>query len=343
MSGGVDSSVAALLLLQQGYDVTGVFMKNWSDPLADECPWEQDAADFNRVARTLGIAHHIISFENEYRKKVVEYMIDGYRKAITPNPDMLCNREIKFKVFLAYARARGADYIATGHYVRRSECGHVASLYAALDTTKDQSYFLALLSQRQIRYALFPLGSLLKSEVRTIAKKNRLHVHDKKDSQGICFIGKVKFKDFIREFIPTKPGDITTEDGTLVGRHQGLSTYTIGQRHGIGIGGGVPYYVVEKNIATNRLVVTKKSQPLSLLKKELTLRQINWVTEKPVVPFTCQARIRYRQPLQRAILSRRRGAWTLQFARRQRAITPGQIAALYHRGKLFGGGVIGSY
>ncbi|MBI5038060.1 MAG: tRNA 2-thiouridine(34) synthase MnmA [Candidatus Kerfeldbacteria bacterium] len=340
MSGGVDSSVAALLLQQQGYDVTGVYMKNWSDPLADECPWEQDAADFLRVCKTIGIPHQIATFEDAYRAKVVEYLIKGYRAGLTPNPDMLCNREIKFKVFLKYALAHGANYIATGHYVRRSTRQNIVSLHAARDHTKDQSYFLALLTQAQAQRSLFPLGTLLKSEVRRIAKKNHLHVHDKKDSQGICFIGKVKFKDFIRQFIPAKPGNIVMTNGTVIGKHEGLSIYTIGQRHGIGIGGGIPYYVVEKNIKKNELVVTPASDNKPLFQTRLVFKNSSWVEKIPNVPLVCQVRIRYRQPLQKAKLRKKGNFYRLDFVQKQRAVSPGQIAALYSRGRLLGGGII---
>ncbi len=347
LSGGVDSAVAAYLLEQQGYAVTGVFMKNWSDPLADECPWEREAADARRVCQTLGIPFRIATFEDEYRDRVVDYLIKGYRQGITPNPDVLCNREIKFKVFLEYALAHGADYIATGHYVRRVEkkIGNRTQfeLHKATDKNKDQSYFLALLTQAQLRRALFPLGRLTKPEVRRIAKKAGLHVSEKKDSQGICFIGKVKFSDFIREFIPPAPGRIIDTKGNVIGRHDGVAYYTIGQRHGLHIGGGVPYYVVKKNKRTKTVVVARGHRHPALYHQQLQVRHMHWIGDSPKGSFRAKARIRYRQPLQTCAVRGGINHYQLTFTQRQRAITLGQFVVLYRGTRMLGGGAITSY
>ncbi len=345
MSGGVDSSVAALLLKKEGYDVTGVFMKNWSDPLANECPWKKDLADFHDVCKILQIPGRIEVFEAQYQKKVVQYMIEGYKKGITPNPDMLCNREIKFKVFLEKARALGADYIATGHYVRKKRAikgkRKIFKLLQAIDLNKDQSYFIALLNQRQLRYSLFPIGNYTKPAIRKIAKKAKLPVHNKKDSQGICFIGKVKFKEFIREYIEPHPGIIKDTNGAQVGRHDGLMFYTIGQRHGLGIGGGKPYFVVEKNKRSNRLIVGIGNADKKLFKEEAKLINMHWIAGcAPKLPYACKARIRYRQPLQGATIEKKGNGIIIRFKKRQRAVTPGQFAVLYKKGEMIGGGAI---
>ena len=345
MSGGVDSSVAALLLKKEGYDVTGVFMKNWSDPLAKECLWKKDLIDFHKVCKILKISSRVEVFEAQYQKKVVQYLIDGYKKGITPNPDMLCNREIKFKVFLEKARALGADHIATGHYVRKKKITKknktIYRLFQAHDQNKDQSYFLALLNQRQLKYSLFPIGNYTKPEIRSIAKKARLPVHNKKDSQGICFIGKIKFKDFIREYIKSNPGNIKDTKGSIVGKHDGLMFYTIGQRHGLGIGGGKPYFVVDKNKKNNQLIVGIGKTDKNLYKEEADLMHMHWISGcAPTFPYSCDARIRYRQPLQKATIQKKVKVLIIHFKKRQRAVTPGQFAVLYKRGQMMGGAVL---
>lgn len=342
MSGGVDSSVAALLLKQAGYDVTGVFMKNWSDPLTSECPWKKDIKDFRTVCKKLSIPSRVEIFEEQYRRKVVNYLIKGYKCGITPNPDMICNREIKFKLFLEIARKMGADFIATGHYVikKQDEQGKY-QLYQARDKNKDQSYFLALLNQKQIRYSLFPIGKYTKPQVRQIAKKAGLPVYDKKDSQGICFIGKVKFKDFMRKFIKSRPGLVITTNGKTIGQHDGLAFYTIGQRHGLNIGGGTPYYIVDKNKKSNILIMAKGSKNKALFRKELITTNFQWISGKqPKLPLPCQARIRYRQPIQTCVVKKRKGSLLVQFKKFQRAVTPGQFVVLYKNKYMLGGGVI---
>jgi len=342
MSGGVDSSVAALLLKQAGYDVTGVFMKNWSDPLASECPWKKDIKDFRTVCKKLSISSRVEIFEEQYRRKVVKYLINGYKRGVTPNPDMICNREIKFKLFLNKALKMGADMIATGHYViKKQDKFGKYQLYQAMDKNKDQSYFLALLNQKQLQHSLFPIGKYTKPQVRQIAKNAGLPVYDKKDSQGICFIGKVKFKDFIRQFIKTKPGFIKTAKNEIIGRHDGLAFYTIGQRHGLKIGGGTPYYVVNKDKKSNALIVVKGEKNKALFKKELLTKNFQWIASKqPKLPLSCKARIRYRQPIQTCVIKKRKGSLLIQFKKFQRAVTPGQFVVLYKNKHMLGGGVI---
>lgn len=342
MSGGVDSSVAALLLKRQGYQVVGVYMKNWSDPLADECPWQQDIKDFHAVCKKLQIPARLEIFEEQYRQKVVKYLINGYKKGLTPNPDMLCNSEIKFKLFLAKAKKMGADLIATGHYVIKSAKNNKYFLSRALDDNKDQSYFLSLLTQNQLKYSLFPIGNYTKPRVRALAKKAGLSVFNKKDSQGICFIGQVKFKDFIRQFIKSNPGEIRTTNNKLIGRHDGLFFYTIGQRHGLGIGGGIPYFVTSKNTKTNTLIVGRGLSDKTLFNNLVYSKNTSWVSGScPKLPYKCQARIRYRQPLYTCkIVRNSQGILETAFNKPQRAIAPGQFIVFYNKREMLGGGQI---
>lgn len=341
MSGGVDSAVAAYLLKKRGYHVTGVYMKNWSDPLADVCPWEKDIKDFYNTCKVLKIPSKIEIFEEEYRKKVVNYLVNGYKQGITPNPDMLCNREIKFKLFLRKAMSQGADMIATGHYVIKKDYKKIPNLYQSKDENKDQSYFLALLNQNQIKHSLFPIGNFTKDKVRKIAKQANLPVFDKKDSQGICFIGKVKFSDFIRDFIPNKLGDIITTDGNVIGKHDGVYYYTIGQRHGLNIGGGIPYFVVEKNIKKNVLIVAKGDKEKSLLSNQADIINFNWIDKRDIKEVkACKVRVRYRQPLQGCNIKVNHSDVIIKFNKQQKAVTPGQFAVLYKNKRILGGGVI---
>jgi len=341
MSGGVDSSVAAYLLHKQGYKVTGVFMKNWSDPLSDICTWQEDQRDMRRVCQKIDIPYYTFSFEKQYRKKIVDYLIKGYKKGVTPNPDMLCNREIKFKLFLEKSRQMGADMIATGHHVIKKEKSGIYQLWQAKDKNKDQSYFLALLNQRQLRSSLFPIGSYTKSEVRKIAKKSKLPVYDKKDSQGICFIGKVKFKNFLKNYIKARPGLVKTTAGQVIGQHDGIAWYTIGQRHGLNIGGGTPFYVVKKEIRDNTLIVVKGEKDQALFQKELKVKNFSWIAGKPSkLPLTCRARIRYRQPFQSCVVKRKGNGLIVKFKKSQRAATPGQFIVLYQGRQMLGGGII---
>lgn len=342
MSGGVDSSVVALLLKRQRYDVTGVYMKNWSDPLSDECLWKNDINDFKKVCQILKIPALIENFEEQYRKKIVQYLIQGYKKGITPNPDMLCNREIKFKLFLEKSRKMGADFIATGHYViKKTDASGREHLFKSKDKNKDQSYFLALLTQSQLKHSLFPIGDFTKPQVRLIAKRAHLPVYNKPDSQGICFIGKVKFKDFLKKFIPLKPGSIVTIDGKNIGRHDGLAFYTVGQRHGLGIGGGIPFYIIKKDLKNNRLIVALGDNDKRLYSKSLIFMQPTWISGKPPqTPLRCQARIRYRQPARSCSLQLHNKYGVIKFAVPQRAITPGQFVVLYKGREMLGAGVI---
>lgn len=425
MSGGVDSSVAALLLKEQGHDVTGVYLKCWSQARLDElgvpgeCPSERDAEDARRVANHLNIPFYVFDLEDEYRKRVVDYLVDGYRRGVTPNPDVVCNREIKFGLFLEKARALGAEFVATGHYARlrphvppgadgsvapaatdrlhsrRAESpdkrhqaprtsesrplGHAGSLglWEAKDKNKDQSYFLWTLGQDQLAHALFPIGDLLKSEVREIARKAGVPTADKKDSQGICFLGDVALADFVARHIPERPGDIVTVDGVKVGEHRGAHLYTIGQRHGLDIGAAQralgrkgatasnPFYVTGTNITANTVTVAEGDDHPALYRTEVVLTDINLVTTSSMSAsfavaaqavsgatpksqpspqrrtMSVFARVRYRQPLAPAELVRDEDFYKLVFKKPVKFVAPGQSAVWYSaEGELLGGGVI---
>lgn len=404
MSGGVDSSVAAALLKECDFDVLGVHMKCWSD--GDYCTSERDAEDARRVAEKLNIPFYVFDFTKEYRERVFDYMMREYAAGRTPNPDVLCNSEIKFGLFLEKALALGADYIATGHYVRaghhsflqtdssfekaerhlRSQTDssfapaandylnsrreippnggkpsfHACEIFSnanvvlltAKDKNKDQSYFLWRLTQDQLKHVLFPIGDYTKQEVREMARTFGLPTSEKKDSQGLCFVGEVNFQDFLREFLPQKTGDVITTSGKKVGEHDGAHFYTIGQRRGIGIGGGIPYYVCEKKHDTNTLVVVEGSYDEKLYTKEILVSDANWIADgSPEFPLECEARIRYRQPLQRCYVhldtrcpsvGHRVSNMRLNviFDDPQRAVTPGQSIVFYANGEMLGGGVI---
>ncbi|MBI4084944.1 MAG: tRNA-specific 2-thiouridylase [Candidatus Liptonbacteria bacterium] len=389
MSGGVDSSVAALLLRKEGYDVVGVFMRSYN---IDGCA-ERDAEDARRVAGKIGIPFYVWDFEEEYKKKVVDYMVEGYRRGLTPNPDVMCNKEIKFGLFLERALAMGADYMATGHYVRLlrknavastrfarpatrslvlaasvlSNSGHhadtvaevsdnsVFSLLTARDKNKDQSYFLWTLTQKQLRRCLFPIGGYLKPEVRAIAKKAGLLTAEKKDSQGICFLGKVTLSEFLSEYIPSKNGAVLNAKGETIGEHDGAHFYTIGQRRGLDSGGwkrasreSMPFYVAEKNISNNTIVVAEGESDASLYKKEIRLTDINLIRPHPGLetPGSVLARVRYRQPLAKAMLTSENAPFDklrvrLVFNQSQKFVAAGQSAVFYSKsGEMLGGGVI---
>jgi len=411
LSGGVDSSVAALLLKNQGYDVVGVFMRCFN---VDGCA-ERDAEDARRVAGDIGIPFYAWDFEEEYKKRVVEYMVRGYKNGITPNPDVMCNREIKFGVFLKKALAMGANYVATGHYVRlkreslipsrrsrafgasdsfskrnfgsglleqknvlsrnpaagelgprwnvgvavaRTSGGRrwsgrsglrkeYFSLHAAKDKGKDQSYFLWTLTRNQLRYCLFPIGDYKKTEVRAIARGAGLPTADKKDSQGICFLGKVTLADFLRRYIPEKHGEVFTVAGKKVGEHSGVYFYTIGQRHGLGISAPRPYYITDKNVRDNEIIVAEGKDHDALYKQEVVLQDLNFISEtfqKKISrsDISVLARVRYRQPLTEALMSRvDRNAYKLAFRAPQKFVAPGQSAVFYAKnGEMLGGGVI---
>jgi tRNA-specific 2-thiouridylase len=345
LSGGVDSAVAAALLLRDGHRVTGVYMKNWSDEAADqageECGWRQERRDAMRVAAHLGIPFLTYDLEAEYRERVFAYLVREYAEGRTPNPDVLCNNLVKFDAFLERAKADGADMIATGHYARVRKTGEAYQLLAGADLNKDQSYFLHRLDQEQLSRALFPIGHLEKPEVRRLAREFGLPNAEKKDSQGLCFIGKVDMRTFLEPHVSQAPGPIVEPDGKEIGRHAGMAAYTIGQRHGLGLGGGEPAYVVGKQMATNTLVVARGEDPEALYRDVVMLDDMHWIAgAAPEAPFTCQARIRYRQPLQDTRVQWSDDGYDLVFTERQRAVTPGQFAVLYDGDVCLGGGVI---
>ncbi len=353
MSGGVDSSVAALLLLEQGYAVEGLFMKNWEeDDTRDYCSAAVDLADAQSVANQLGIRLHTMNFASEYWDRVFTYFLDEYRAGRTPNPDIICNKEIKFKAFLDFALELGADYIATGHYARiGQQADGSVSMLKGLDANKDQTYFLYTLQQSQLKHSLFPVGDLPKSEVRAIASRAGFTTAEKKDSTGICFIGERKFRDFLQRFLPAQPGEIITPDGKMIGQHHGLMYYTLGQRQGLGIGGvkdvpDAPWFVVDKQLETNRLVVAQGHQNDYLLKHQLQASQLHWVAgHPPGQTFSCAAKIRYRQTEENCNVSLNKvgdedGIARVCFQRAQRAITPGQSIVFYQGDACLGGGII---
>ena len=384
LSGGVDSSVAAFLLKEAGYEVIGLFMKNWHDEtftLSNECPWLEDSNDAMLVAEKLGIPFQTVDLSKEYKERIVDYMFNEYGKGRTPNPDILCNREIKFYVFLSIALSLGADYVATGHYCQKSsfqtETGNrVYQLLAGKDYNKDQSYFLCQLNQAQLEKVLFPIGHLQKAEVRAIAQREQLVTAEKKDSQGLCFIGKVSLPDFLQQQLKPKTGQIVkipetlntyksqsdedqtlvqkakkyhynTSDGTLVGEHQGAHFYTIGQRKGLGIGGfEAPLFVIDTDVAKNIIYVGEGKSHPGLYRDTLKVspEEVHWIRTDVVLrtgdSLEVLARIRYRQPLQKATLFHTQEGLYITFEESQSAITPGQFVAWYLDNELLGSGVI---
>jgi tRNA-specific 2-thiouridylase len=382
LSGGVDSSVAAHLLVKEGYEVIGMFMRNWHDEsvtLSDECPWIEDSNDALLVAQQLGIPFQVIDLSESYKTRIVDYMFDEYQRGRTPNPDVLCNREIKFDVFLEAAMKLGADFVATGHYCRKSENEDGSySLLAGIDKTKDQSYFLCQITQNQLSKALFPIGHLEKQEVRSIAMELNLVTAEKKDSQGLCFVGKISLPLFLQQKLKSKMGEIieipndlkqyeiynalttgaenvsllaapfsyTKDIGTIVGQHQGAYYFTIGQRKGLQIGGKpLPSFIIGVD-TKNNLLYTGQSELHNGLNKyalKLDVNSINWLNDRELYinnQLSCRVRIRYRQPLQEATLLRVNGDVFILFSKKQKGITPGQFAAWYQGDKLLGSGVI---
>lgn len=334
MSGGVDSSLTAALLKEQGYDVVGVYMKNWTQDLPGmRCPWADDLADAKRVAVQLGIPFKVYDFQDEYQHKVVDYMISEYRAGRTPNPDIMCNQEVKFKLFLETALEDGADLIATGHYAR-NESGR---LYLAADNVKDQTYFLYRVSGEALLKTLFPLGIYKKHDVRKNAEKRRLGTALKKDSQGICFVGSIGIREFLSEFVETAPGDIIEKaSGAVVGCHDGAIFYTLGQRHGLDVGGGLPYYVVGKDMDKNEVYVSRNLNDEAIWRQSVELQDVHWITDAPKDDEPLLVRMRHRGKLLPASLQ---GA-TLQLNETERAVTAGQSAVLYRGDECLGGGIV---
>jgi len=347
MSGGVDSSVAAALLQEQGCAIEGAYMKNWinEDNILGDCPWQQDIEDAAAVAEQLGIPFRVVNLMDAYRSRVVDYLLAGYQQGVTPNPDVMCNREIKFGVFRDYARAEGFDQVATGHYARIArETDGRARLLRGRDPGKDQSYFLALMRQEQLRDALFPVGELLKAEVRERAAQFGLVNAGKKDSQGICFIGQVKMSDFLRTYVPDAPGDIRDRQDRVLGRHRGLHLYTLGQRKGLGVASNTPneaYVVVEKRPEENALIVGfDRLETPGLYASRVTLSGLSYPCDE--LPDRCEvtARPRYRAPLSPATFQRTSDdSAELTFHEPQRALTPGQICALHQGEELVAGAI----
>ncbi len=346
ISGGVDSSVAAYLLKKQGHEVIGLFMINWEEKNG-ACTAEEDYEDVKRVCNKLGIPYFSVNYAKEYYQRVFKYFLEEYKAGRTPNPDVLCNREIKFGPFLDKALALGADMIATGHYAKKIEKDGKFYLAKADDLNKDQSYFLNQLSQYQLSKVLFPLAEISKPEVREIAKKLELSTASKKDSTGICFIGERNFKKFLSEFLPAQPGEIVDAQGKVVGKHDGLMYYTLGQRRGLNIGGlkggnGQRWFVLEKDLQNNRLIVSQGEDEL-LFSDGLIATDMNWIPQRPnQEEFVCFAKFRYRQPDQK-VKVKITGETTIQvdFDQKQRAITPGQFVVLYdNQGLCLGGGII---
>lgn len=348
MSGGVDSSVAALLLQQQGYAVSGLFMKNWEeDDSEDYCSAAEDLRDAQAVCDKLGIELHKVNFAADYWDKVFSHFLAEYQAGRTPNPDVLCNREIKFKVFLEHAQTLGAQWIATGHYVRSGGSEGRKQLLRGKDSNKDQSYFLYMLNQAQLAPSLFPIGELDKPQVRQIAQQANLITHKKKDSTGICFIGERRFKDFLSQYLPANPGLMQTPDGKIIGEHDGLMYYTLGQRQGLKIGGqqhssGEPWYVVSKDLERNRLIVAQGHDHPLLFSTALEATDLHWIAGvAPPLPYTCTAKTRYRQTDQTCTINALdNGHYRVAFSQPQRAVTPGQSVVFYQGENCLGGGII---
>ncbi len=340
MSGGVDSSVSAYLLKKKGYDVTGIFIHSYN---LDGCS-EKDSEDARRAAEEIGIPFYVWDFQEEYKRQVVDYMVSGYEKGLTPNPDVMCNKEIKFGSFFRRAMELGADYVATGHYAVIKHSRGYHRLFKGRDKEKDQSYFLWTLGQNELSRTIFPVGNFSKSKVRRIAKAARLHNADKKDSQGICFLGKISIKDFLKKRIPPKQGDILNENGEKIGEHDGAWYYTIGQRHGFGLASGKPLYISEKNIEKNTITVSGVESK-NLEASEITVSDINRITDETKKPFQAYMRVRYRQPLQAVFVTPlRNDHFVARCSHPIKFAAIGQSAVFYSRkGEVIAGGNIESF
>lgn len=341
MSGGVDSSLTAALLKEQGYDVTGVYMKNWTQDLPGmKCPWADDLADAKRVAVQLDIDFKVFDFEAEYKDKVVNYMIDEYKAGRTPNPDIMCNQEVKFKLFLDAALEAGADMIATGHYARvvhDKDVKQQATLRLATDANKDQTYFLYRVTEAALEKTLFPLGEFTKPEVRQMAEDRGLVTARKKDSQGICFVGQIGIRDFLSQYVEAEPGEIIDQQtNQVVGQHDGAIFYTLGQRRGLDVGGGLPYYVVGKDMDKNQVFVSRDIASSVLWQEQIGLASIHWISQAPADGTKVQVRVRHRAQLVDATY--RNGQ--LELAEPQRAVTPGQSVVVYDQDICLGGGIV---
>ena len=343
MSGGVDSSVAALLLKEQGHDVVGVFMKNWEDDDGEGvCAAEDDFRDVRSVCDRIGIPYYSVNFAKEYWDRVFSLFLDEYSRGRTPNPDVLCNREIKFKAFLEFALRLGGERLATGHFVRTDGLGR---LLKGSDSAKDQSYFLYMLKSAQLKRSVFPVGAMTKAEVRAIARDHGLRVSEKKDSTGVCFIGERNFRQFLKNYLPARPGDMVTDRGEIVGRHEGLMYYTLGQRRGLGIGGrgdGRSFFVVDKDLENNRLIVAQGEDHPLLFSRGCVCSQATFILEEVPenIPVSLACRFRYRQGDQKVTVRRQGDEMEIIADEKQRALTPGQSAVLYDGDVCLGGGVI---
>jgi len=339
LSGGVDSSVAALLLKEQGYRVVGVYMKNWSQDLPGmPCPWKEDFQDAKRAAVQLGIDFKMYDFEEQYRHKVVKYMLDGFKDGITPNPDIMCNQEIKFKLFLETALEDGADMIATGHYAKTEK----GKLFKAADDNKDQTYFLYRVEEDALKQTLFPLSDLKKPQVRELAAKAGLVTATKKESMGICFVGKVGIKDFLSQYVEQKPGAIINQEGAKIGEHDGATFYTIGQRQGLNVGGGLPYYVVGKDMKKNEVYVTTDLQDGRLWSDKIIITSPHWINGEPDDKQALTVRTRHRAKLipVKKLNKLSNGNWEAELEDEVRALTPGQSAVIYADDLVLGGGIV---
>lgn len=348
LSGGIDSAVSAHLLIKAGYEVEAAFMKNWSSQAGlkyDECPWLIDRQDALRVAAHIGIPMHTVNYEKEYKQTVMDYFFKEYQAGRTPNPDVMCNKEIKFKVLYNWARKQGFDYIATGHYAQvkknKTKTGENYQLVRSKDEFKDQTYFIYNIQQSQLPHLLFPIGSMKKSEVRAMAKKLKLPNAAKKESMGLCFVGQIRLKDFLEQKLKAKRGPVVDMDGTVIGEHQGLAFYTIGQRQGINVGKGGPWYVVRKDMKKNTLVVTNNPKDKALQVQTIEIHSVNWINKPGKFPAKLLGRFRHQGSLEKlTIKPLTRGHYQVTFDKPQTAIASGQSLVLYDKKICLGGGVI---
>jgi tRNA-uridine 2-sulfurtransferase len=340
LSGGIDSAVSAALLLEQGYEVEAAFMKNWSSTeglLRNECPWLDDRREALKVAAHLGIPLHTFDFEKQYQQRVMQYFFEEYKAGRTPNPDVMCNKEIKFKLLYEKAMEMGFDYLATGHYAQIKD----DKLIRSKDEFKDQTYFIYNIKKEQLGHILFPIGGFKKTEIKKLAKKLKLPNADRKESMGLCFVGKIQLERFLTQKIKPKAGEIVDEAGRVVGKHRGIAFYTIGQRQGLGIGGEGPFYVMKKDLKKNQLVVSKNPELKEFLVQELQISGTNWLVDDLKLPLKCKGRFRHQQDLQDLVVEKSaKDLYLIRFARPQKAVASGQSIVLYKGKVCLGGGVI---